>query len=49
VESERERLIELLQKAEGEEKSRILAQLVVLDEAETEIREIKFNNCESEG
>ena len=47
--AKRNRLLELLQDAEGEEKSRILAQLVVLDEAETEIREIKFHNCESEG
>lgn len=47
--AKRNRLLELLQDAEGEEKSRILAQLVVLDEAEAEIREIKFNNCESEG
>ena len=38
MERKRERLIELLQKAEGEEKSRILAQLVVLDE-ETEFKE----------
>lgn len=47
--TERDRLIELIKIAKGEEKSRMLAQLVVLDEAETEIREIKFHNCESEG
>lgn len=47
--TERDRLIELIKTTKGEEKSRILAQLIVLDEAETEIREIKFHNCESEG
>jgi hypothetical protein len=32
VKTKKERLLELLQDAEGEEKSKILAQLVVLDE-----------------
>ena len=36
MESKRERLIELLQKAEGEEKSRLLAQLYILDEENRE-------------
>lgn len=34
--TERDRLIELIKTVKGEEKSRILAQLVVLDEVESE-------------
>ena len=49
LKEERNRLLDLYTRARGEERIRILAQLVVLDEAETEIREIKFHNCESEG